>query len=143
MSHDEVPLDEFAHAFAQMLPGSGDVLLYSSSTEDTRVLGLHGNFVLQLVAEDADEQQLLTSSSMVIARTFPLADPPLSPELFAGVWVRLDTSVTASAVQNCLRLLRPGGLMVLIGASASHLNSLAAAAMTTSARALRTVPLKD
>jgi len=130
-----------------MLPGSGDVLLNSRSRDDIALLAMQEIFVLQLVVADTDPRRRMTTSSSAIKRILLMADPPFSPELFAGAWIRFDATVDAATFQNYLKLLIPGGLMVVIGPSAAELDLLVAATAATSGgpqtTALHTAPLKS
>jgi diadenosine tetraphosphate (Ap4A) HIT family hydrolase len=106
---------ELTQAFAHMLPGAGDAILYGASTLDLASLRQQSVFTLNCLATAATVRSSGPDRDLqVIDRRIDGRQLPLPSALFSGAWVRFTGPTDDAVVRELLRVLVPGGLMALI-----------------------------
>ena len=124
MSHPSISLQELVRAFAHMLPSAGDVLMSTSSSEDVRLLVRENIHLLCPTTGTARVDRASGSSAFVVNRNIDIRYAAFSPQLFSGVWLRVDGEIDSDLVRAAFRLLVPRGLAVVITSSVANLQGL-------------------
>jgi len=114
VSHDTLDLESMAQAFVHMLPGSGDVLLHSFRAGDEAILRSRSVFAMQCHPVDNANLRSVETGGLVVRRNLDRRPLPFSPDLFAGAWLRFEETPNNDELQESLRVVVPGGLVIVI-----------------------------
>lgn len=117
MEQRKTSLAELARAFAHMLPGAGDVVVCGASGSDIGYLRRESICLIECLPADQSGPAPPDGYPATIRRRFDVRSSPFPPGLFAGVWARFARTVNEDVIREMLRILMPGGLMILIAPS--------------------------
>lgn len=118
MNLEFITLEELGRAFTSMLHRQGDVVLNSQSPADNAIFLENKIFTLKTSAAITRYGLNIEPAEVSdVERQFGACTIPLPGHMFAGAWLRFDSTFDQKVVNESARMLVPGGIMAIVSPS--------------------------